>query len=187
MEKKTKVAQKKLDTSILFMIAAVLAVFVAIPQLVQLQSGERSPNKPFVTFDEFYPFYLTQHQDVTCVRLHVIGTSIILLMSILLEPLIFPSLIMAAMIGYSAHIATVNLDHGVYEMILMLMTFQLFMRRLTGSWMKGLAVPIVAYTFAWVGHFYFEHNKPATFVYPVYSLAGDFRMFFEVLSRQKAF
>lgn len=42
--------------------------------------------------------------------------------------------------------------------------------------------PLIGYGFAWVGHFFFELNKPATFKYPVYSLIGDFRMWFDILS-----
>ena len=43
-------------------------------------------------------------------------------------------------------------------------------------------LPILGYGFAWAGHFFFEHNKPATFQYPFYSLIGDFRMFGEMLT-----
>jgi hypothetical protein len=42
-------------------------------------------------------------------------------------------------------------------------------------------LPVAGYGFAWVGHFFFEHNKPATFKYPFYSLAGDWVMFVDIL------
>jgi hypothetical protein len=40
-----------------------------------------------------------------------------------------------------------------------------------------LAGFIIAYTFAWIGHALFEHNRPATLSHPLWSLRGDIRMF----------
>ena len=47
--------------------------------------------------------------------------------------------------------------------------------------------PLCGYSFAWVGHFVFEKNRPATFTYPIYSLIGDFVMFFHLLTRKEKF
>lgn len=48
-------------------------------------------------------------------------------------------------------------------------------------------VPLIGYGFAWVGHFFFEKNKPATFSYPFYSLASDFILFFDLLRGKEKF
>ncbi|MBT1452226.1 DUF962 domain-containing protein [Glaciecola sp. XM2] len=42
-------------------------------------------------------------------------------------------------------------------------------------------MPIIGYGFAWVGHFFYEHNRPATFKHPIYSLMGDWVMFKDIL------
>lgn len=44
-----------------------------------------------------------------------------------------------------------------------------------------LYVPLAGYSFAWVGHYFFEKNKPATFKYPIYSLICDFKMYFDLM------
>jgi hypothetical protein len=50
-----------------------------------------------------------------------------------------------------------------------------------------LLIPLVGYGFAWVGHFFFERNKPATFQYPGYSLASDFILFWDLLTGKEKF
>ncbi len=90
------------------------------------------------SFREFYPFYLSQHSHPVCRRLHVIGSTLVLL-------------IIAATL-------------------------------ITQQWWLLLAVPAVGYGFAWVGHFGFEHNRPATFQHPWYSLMGDWVMFWQIVS-----
>ena len=52
----------------------------------------------------------------------------------------------------------------------------------TGSWLLLWLLPFVGYGFAWVGHFVFEKNRPATFRYPVYSLMGDWVMLKDFLT-----
>lgn len=45
-----------------------------------------------------------------------------------------------------------------------------------------LAAPVIGYGFAWYGHFFVEHNKPATFGHPFWSLAADYRMLFLMMA-----
>mgnify|MGYP001031692116 CR=1 FL=1 len=94
-------------------------------------------NKRFNSFSEFYPYYLSEHNNLTCRRLHFIGSSLILLL-----------------LAYT------------------LMTWQ---------WVLLWFLPVLGYGFAWVGHFFFEKNKPATFQYPFYSLLGDWVMYKDML------
>jgi hypothetical protein len=46
------------------------------------------------------------------------------------------------------------------------------------------AAPLVGYGFAWVGHFFFEHNRPATFSQPWYSLLGDWVLWWQITTRR---
>lgn len=45
----------------------------------------------------------------------------------------------------------------------------------------AVASVVVAYAFAWAGHFFYEKNTPATFTYPLLSLRADFRMYWLAL------
>lgn len=90
------------------------------------------------TFDEFYPFYLSEHANRTSRRLHFIGTSIAAVLVVM---------------------AVVTL-----------------------TWWLVPAALVQGYAFAWIGHFFFEHNKPATFQYPGFSFRGDWRLWREILT-----
>jgi len=52
----------------------------------------------------------------------------------------------------------------------------------TGDWRLLVGAPIAGYAFAWFAHGYVEHNKPATFGHPFYSLAADYRMLFLMMA-----
>ena len=47
----------------------------------------------------------------------------------------------------------------------------------SGNWWLLLLYPVVGYGFAWIGHFVFEKNRPATFDYAWWSLLGDYKMY----------
>ncbi len=49
-----------------------------------------------------------------------------------------------------------------------------------------LIAPLLGYGFAWIGHFYFEKNRPATFEYPLYSFLGDWIMFKDIIIRKES-
>lgn len=86
----------------------------------------------FNSFAEFYPYYLQEHSNDVCRRLHYVG-----------------SLLVLGILAYALG---------------------------TQQWLWLLALPLAGYGFAWVGHFVFEKNKPATFKYPLYSFMGDWVM-----------
>ena len=48
---------------------------------------------------------------------------------------------------------------------------------MTGQLRFVVMMPLAGYGFAWLGHFVFQGNKPATFKYPLWSLLADFKMF----------
>jgi hypothetical protein len=95
-------------------------------------------NERYRSFAEFYPFYLSEHRNRVCRRLHFVCSALVLVL-----------VVMA--------IATRD-----------------------PLWL--LAAPIMGYGFAWVGHFAFEKNRPATFKYPLYSLIGDWAMFRDIIT-----
>jgi hypothetical protein len=103
-----------------------------------MQNAAIQAEKPqkFTTFSDFYPFYLSEHSNVMCRRLHFIGSSLALI-----------SLVMA---------------------VVMLNPWWILVGVLQG------------YGFAWIGHFGFEKNKPASFKQPFYSFMGDWVMYLQI-------
>ena len=95
------------------------------------------PDKRFSSFAEFYPYYLEEHSNPVCRRLHYVGS----------------------------------------VLVLVLLAWVLATRQ----WFLLLALPLVGYGFAWVGHFVFEKNRPATFKHPLYSFMGDWVMLKDAL------
>jgi len=91
----------------------------------------------FATFAEFYPFYLSEHRNRTCRRLHFAGST----------------LVVGCLVAWSVG---------------------------GNPWWLA-AAPVAGYGFAWIGHFVFEQNRPATFTYPFYSFIGDWAMFRDIL------
>lgn len=89
------------------------------------------------TKQKFYDFYLDEHQNIACRRLHFAGSSF-------------------GLIGLAKSVK----DRSAKPLL------------------KGIAA---GYACAWVGHFFFEKNKPASFKFPLKSFASDFRMYGDVL------
>ena len=55
---------------------------------------------------------------------------------------------------------------------------------LNGNYKLIWLCPLFGYSFAWIGHFIFEKNRPATFKYPLYGLRGDFVMWWQLLTKK---
>lgn len=52
----------------------------------------------------------------------------------------------------------------------------------TARWVYLPSTLVIAYGFAWIGHFFFEKNKPATFNYVFWSFLSDFIMVKDMLT-----
>jgi hypothetical protein len=78
-----------------------------------------------------------------------------------------------------------HLSSGVSEVILFLAIYLIGGKLITHSFKRTLIPLLLGYSFAWIGHFAFENNKPATFIYPSFSLMGDFRMIYDAIKRQE--
>lgn len=63
--------------------------------------------------------------------------------------------------------------------VLFMLTYCLY----TEQWTQLLWLPVIGYGFAWLGHFFFEKNRPATFSYPLYSFVADWVMLWDMLSK----
>ncbi|MFN3952288.1 MAG: Mpo1-like protein [Thermaurantimonas sp.] len=70
---------------------------------------------------------------------------------------------------------------GTFLVIISFFTFLI-----TLNWVYFAIIPLLGYGFAWIGHYFFEKNKPATFKYPGYSLASDFIMFFDIIKGKES-
>ena len=65
-------------------------------------------------------------------------------------------------------------------LVIIVLLYSLFSQQWRWLWL----LPLIGYGFAWIGHFAFEHNKPATFKHPLYSLAADWVMLKDFLTGQ---
>ncbi|NQY36685.1 MAG: DUF962 domain-containing protein [Alteromonadaceae bacterium] len=71
-----------------------------------------------------------------------------------------------------------NLHYIGSALVLTVLFYGVFSAQYSILW----SLPIIGYGFAWIGHFFFEHNKPATFKRPFWSFASDWVMFFQFIT-----
>ena len=139
-----------------------------------------SPSKPYADFETFYAQrYLPEHSRGGTRALHAAGTLAALAL-LAAEPALASAMGFAVLCGLAAFEYLRFLSHGLIEFAIVLGAYVAAGAALTGSWRRAAVLPLVSYALAWAGHFFVEHNRPATFIYPTFSLLGDFRMVFEM-------
>jgi hypothetical protein len=123
------------------------------------------------------PFYLSEHRNATSRILHVIGTTLVIIMLVTTYRHHIPNFLIAMSMGTMLCECLSPLSQGVVEFALVFLVVGYI------SYERQQRIPwkllVVGYFFAWVGHFWFEKNRPATFIYPTYSLICDFIMWFQ--------
>ena len=169
----------------LFAVATLAYVWEMDLKEVQSLTGSRVAEKKYESFDEFYPFYLTQHVDETCKLLHFAGTSLMLFwvlgMNITSAHKSVATFAAAIAAGLVTVPLTVGVENALYEAVALIVTSAVMCMLLNHSASVLVIGSIIGYSFAWIGHFFYEKNKPATFTYITYSLVGDFHMYYGML------
>lgn len=148
----------------------------------------------YPSFEAFYPYYLgevstgshpprnirqqrpphLQHNNITGRRMHLVGTGI--------SSLILGRILLSAPSSAASKLARQpSAPSRIRDIASALQPLQLA----APVW-KWIAIGVgQGYFLAWVGHFLFEKNKPATFKYPVYSFMGDVELLWEVVTRKR--
>jgi hypothetical protein len=191
MVKSTKSSSQKSNTSfyggvfctLVIVLASILIQTRDSPPINEYFSKKISSTKPYETFEEFYPHYLREHSQKTTRQWHYVGTGLFVLY-MLTNPLLLIPISAGGLAAYSVMPFFRHLSNGLNEMILFGIIYLIGGRLITRSFKKTLIPLVLGYSFAWIGHFYYEHNKPATFIYPTFSLMGDFRMIFDAIKGQ---
>jgi hypothetical protein len=124
------------------------------------------------SFSEFWLYYIGEHRNPLCRVLHFIGTGTfigVLVWSLVMSPVRMGTCFAAGLLVafLARHIESERMAGPEALSIVILWV--------VGSPLVAGGI-FVAYLFAWIGHFKVEHNRPATFQYPLWSLFGDFRM-----------
>jgi len=169
--------------TLVIVLASVLLQTRNSPPFNEYRSKTISSTKPYETFEEFYPHYLREHTQKTTRQWHYVGTSLFLIY-ILFNPILLIPISAGGLAAYSVMPFFRHLSSGLGEMGLFLIIYLIGGKLITRSFKRTLIPLLLGYSFAWIGHFYYEHNKPATFIYPTFSLMGDFRMIFDAIKRQ---
>jgi hypothetical protein len=126
------------------------------------------------SFEEFWPYYLSEHRDPTARRLHFVGSTGFIA-SLLGSAATTPSTFVPAMGGFAAVLYD-GFRRGEAESASIKHVLAMLGLGTAGSPVLFPAGVGFAYGCAWASHFICEKNRPATFQYPLWSLVSDFKM-----------
>jgi len=142
--------------------------------------------KPHTNLPDFYEFYLGEHRNPTCRILHVIGTSMVVVSVFTKHWNLLVALITGVSCGLMLSEFLSPFPNGLVEFASVIGIGYLVVQRMQSDNNNKAAFPwhilVMGYLPAWIGHFFFEHNRPATFLYPSYSLLCDFVMCYQSLT-----
>ncbi|CAB9526955.1 Protein of unknown function (DUF962) [Seminavis robusta] len=180
--------KKQNNQSIFFVPWAVAAVALGVAVSVHGKLGvtildrpRDVESKPYTDLSSFYDHYLKEHRDPTCRVLHVIGTSLVILTALLRHTQVVAHLSIGVAGGLFLCEYLSPLPNGLIEFAAVFIIAALSGSLLQPQEKFPWQLLVMGYLPAWIGHFFFEDNRPATFIYPTYSLLCDFRMWYQMI------
>jgi hypothetical protein len=187
-------------------IASVFAISLLVLGLEFKYKPKSLFNYPqrFETFEDYFPFYMSEHSLPMTRFMHAIGNSLVFF-TVAVYPYIGAAFSASLALGFlvaptlfDLAVEMLGMKSSLFELLVLIGFFIAISNWMANpnskrKGMRDLFVPrfpvilvlAFGFVFALFGHFAFEKNRPAALLYPTYSLLADYKMFYNIVSNWK--